>query len=202
MKAALVVVLAWCAACSLGGQRPNYQYFVLSSRTAPGSPPGSAGSAQRTLAIDQVTIPGYLDREQIASRTTGHHLAYSTTDRWAEPLDQAFERTLREDLAALLVRSGIQVSSHGEAPTCELTVEVRRFEQSGPDHVELWARWVVRSDQDVVAADETRTRVAMPGRDTNAMAAALSEAIARMATEIAGRVEKAELAAARPAEPG
>ncbi|HEX3759240.1 MAG TPA: PqiC family protein [Kofleriaceae bacterium] len=199
MKAALVLV--GCAACSLGGQRPNYQYFVLTSRATPGSPSASAGPAQRTLGIDQVTIPGYLDREQIASRTTSHHLAYSTTDRWAEPLDQAFERTLREDLAARLVPRGIQVSSRGEAPTCELTVEVRRFEQSGPDHVELWARWVVRSDQDVVATDETRTRVAMPGRDSNAMAAALSEAIARMATEIADRVQRAELAAGRAPDP-
>lgn len=195
MKAALV--LALCAACSLGGQRPNYQYFVLTSNPARGPSPPPTGPARRTLGIDQITIPGYLDREQIASRTVGHHLAYSTTDRWAEPLDQAFERTLREDLAARLAPGGIQVSPRGGAPTYALTVEVLRFEQSGPDHVDLDARWVLRSDQDVLDTGESRTQVAMASQDSNAMAAALSEAIARMATEIAGRVQKADAVAAR-----
>jgi uncharacterized protein len=195
MKAALVLV--WCAACSLGGQRPNYQYYVLTSRPAQGPSPAPSGPAQRTLGVDQVTIPGYLDREQIASRPAGHHLAYSTTDRWAEPLDQAFERTLREDLAPLLAPTGIQVSPHGGAPTYELAVEVLRFEQSGPDHVELQARWVLRVGRDVLDTGEARTRVAMSGGDSNAMAAALSEAIARMTTEIADRVHKADVVAAR-----
>jgi uncharacterized lipoprotein YmbA len=195
MKSALVFAL--CAACSLGGQRPNYQYFVLTSRPAQGPAPAPSGPAQRTLGVDQVTIPGYLDREQIASRTTGHHLAYSATDRWAEPLDQAFERTLREDLGPLLAPGDIQVSPRGGTPTYELAVEVLRFEQSGPDHVELWARWALRSDQNVLDTGEPRTRVAMSGEDSNAMAAALSDAIARMASEIADRVHKADVAAAR-----
>jgi uncharacterized lipoprotein YmbA len=200
MKAALV--LALCAACSLGGQRPSYQYFVLTSRPAQGPAPAPSGPAQRTLGVDQVTIPGYLDREQIASRTTGHHLAYSATDRWAEPLDPAFERTLREDLGPLLAPGGIEVTSRGGTPTYELAVEVLRFEQSGAGQVELRARWVLRSDQKVLDTDEARTRVAMSGGDSDAMAAALSEAIARMATEIADRVQKANAVAARAQDHG
>jgi len=200
MKAALS--LALCAACSLGGQRPSYQYFVLTSRPAQGPAPAPSGPGQRTLGVDQVNVPGYLDREQIASRTTGHHLAYSTTDRWAEPLDQAFERTLREDLGPLLAPGGIQVSARGGTPTYELAVEVLRFEQSGPDHVELRARWVLRSDQKALDTGEARARVAMSGGDSNAMAAALSEAIARMATEIADRVHKADVEATRMQDRG
>jgi uncharacterized lipoprotein YmbA len=195
MKAALVVV--WCAACSLGGQRPNYHYFVLTSMPAHGPSPAPTGPAQRTLGVDQVTVPGYLDREQIASRTVGNHLAYSLTDRWAEPLDQAFERTLREDLGPLLAARGIEVNVRGGTPTYELTVEVLRFEQSGPDHVELQARWVLRADQDVLDTGEARTQVAMATGDSNAMAAALSAAIARMATQIADRVHNADAAVAR-----
>lgn len=200
MKAALV--LALCAACSLGGQRPNYQYFVLTSTPARGPATAPAGPAQRTLGVDQVTVPGYLDREQIASRTTGHHLAYSTTDRWAEPIDQAFERTLREDLGPLLAPGGIQVGARDGTPTYELAVEVLRFEQIGPDHVELRARWVLRSDHSVLDTGEARTRVAMATGDSNAMAAALSEAIARMATEIADRVKTADAAGARAQDHG
>jgi uncharacterized lipoprotein YmbA len=193
MRAALF--LACCAACSLGGSRPNYQYYVLTSRAAPAPTGGIAGA--RTLVIDQVTIPGYLDREQIASRIAGQHLAYSTVDRWAEPLDKAFERTLTEDLAPLLVPSGIEVRSHGGHPSYDLSVDVVRFERTGPDHVELAARWVLRSDTDVIDSGETRLQVSTTRTDADASTAALSEAVARMAGEVATRVRQTDEVAAK-----
>ena len=178
------LVLALCAACSLGGKRPSYDYFVLRSTHAP--PPSQARSGAAVLVVDPVTIPGYLDREQIATRTADYQLVYSTRDRWAEPLDQGFARTLREELAARLAQTGIEVQSQGG--THVLGVDVQRFERSGPNYVELWARWSLRSDTELLDSGETRLRIAMSGRDSNTMAAALSEAIARMATEIANRV--------------
>jgi uncharacterized lipoprotein YmbA len=192
MKAAL---LAACAACSLGGSRPNYQYYVLTSRPAPAAMETVPG--QRTLVIDQVTIPGYLDREQIASRAAGQHLTYSTTDRWAEPLDKAFERTLTDDLAPLLAPHGIQVRSHGGQPSYDLSVDVVRFERTGPAYVELRARWVLRGDPHILDSGETRMQVALTSTDSNATAAALSEAVARMASQLANRVEEADAVAVR-----
>jgi uncharacterized lipoprotein YmbA len=193
-----LLVLVGCAACSLGGSRPNYQYYVLTSHSAP----AAAGSApgQRTLVIDQVNIPGYLDREQIANRSAGQHIAYSTTDRWAEPLDKAIERTLTDDLSPLLAPRGIQVQSHGGHPTYALSIDVMRFERTSPDHIELRARWVLRGKQDVVDSGETRTQVAMASSDNNAGVAALSEAIGRMATELASRVEQTDQIATREHE--
>src|SRR5262249_12489140 len=125
----------------------------------------------------------------------GHQLVYATSERWAEPLDQAFERTLREDLAAHLAASKISVQSHGGRPSYDLTVDVLRFERSGPDHVELWAHWVLRAGKDVIDTGETRIRGATSGSDSNAMVDALSETIARMAGEIAGRVQHADAVA-------
>jgi uncharacterized lipoprotein YmbA len=193
----VICLLAWCAACSLGGKSPNYNYFVLAPTTTRPAPQASSSRAARQLDVDHVTIPGYLDREQIASRTVSHQLAYSKTDRWAEPLDQAFERTLREDLAVRLLPDGIEVQPRGGVPTYDLTVDVLRFERSGSDHVELGARWVLRSDTDVLDSGNAELRVPMQSTDSNAMAAALSEAVGRLATEIAARVQKADVVAAR-----
>jgi uncharacterized lipoprotein YmbA len=181
-----------CAAC-LGGKRPNYQYYVLTPERAPHSqlPSGNA----RALAIDQVTIPGYLDREQIATRTVGHQLVYSSTDRWAEPLDQGIERTLREDLAAKLAPSGIEVQVRSGATAYEVRVDVLRAERNSQGEVELWARWTLRSQAEVIDSGETHLQVPTTGADTNAMATALSEAIARMASELATRVKKADVVA-------
>jgi uncharacterized lipoprotein YmbA len=194
------LLLAFGAACSLGGSRPDYRYYVLASRPAPNAT--ATVSHERTLAIDRVTIPGYLEREQVASRVGGQRLAYSTADRWAEPLDRAIERTLADDLAPLVGRHGIQLQSHGGNPTYDLDVDVARFERIGPELVELRGRWALRADADVVDSGETRLRVAMAGTDSNAMVAALSEAIARMAAEIAEGVRRTDEIAARERKRG
>ena len=192
----LLVLVVLCAAC-LGGKRPNYQYYVLTPVQPPGPQTPAPTTSERALAIADVTIPGYLDREQIATRTFDHQLVYSRTDRWAEPLDQAIARTLREDLAMRLTSSGIEVQSRGGAPTYDLHVDVLRFERSGTNRVELWARWTLRSDSGVLDSGETRVRVPTAAVDSNAMAAALSEAIARMSTELAVRVQKVDVVVAR-----
>jgi uncharacterized lipoprotein YmbA len=181
-------LLAVCVACSLGGSRPDYHYYVLSPK--PASTPARPAPGQRTLGVDRVTVPRYLEREQIATRTAGEHLSYSSTDRWAEPLDEAVERTLADDLAAQLAPHGIRVLSHIGRPTYELTIDVTRFERMGDDHVELRARWVLRADADVLDSGDIQTRVPVRSTDNNATVAALSEAIARMATELAQRVRE------------
>lgn len=198
MKRFIVLVALVSAACSLGGSPPRYQYFVLTSTHAQAVP---GGDAQRSLVVDRVSIPGYLDREQIATRTVDHQLVYSTSDRWAEPLDQAFERMLREELAARLAPSGIRVQLRGGAPTYELGVDVLRFERSGSGQVELWARWILSSEANVVDSGETRLQIAVSGGDSNATASALSDAIARMAGEIAERVSQSERSIASSTAP-
>lgn len=197
MKTRVVLALALCAAC-FGGKRPDYEYFVLrSSNPMPRPTSPSGGSEQRELVVDAVTIPGYLDREQIAVRTADHHVEYSTRDRWAEPIDQAFERTLREELAARLTQSGIHVQPRGGVPTYALSVDVLRFERIGAAQIELWARWVLRSQTDALDSGEIRLRLPMSARNSNAMASALSDAIARMATQIAARVRETDMVATR-----
>lgn len=183
------VVVACIAGCSLGGNRPNYQYYVLTPTTASARSPLTAPDERHpAVSVDRVTLPGYLDREQIVTRTRDHRLTYSRTDRWAEPLDLAFERTLRQDLAVHLSPAGILVPPRTEGPSYYLDVEVLRFERSTGDRVELWARWSVRANSDVLDSGETHLFVPMQGIDNNAMAVAASEAIARMATELAAHV--------------
>jgi uncharacterized lipoprotein YmbA len=190
--AALLLV----AACSLGGKPPKYDYFVLTSTRGIRPPRAQPGAVERpVVAVGQVTIPGYLDRDSIVTRIDDHRLVYSTQNRWAEPVDQAFERTLRQDLATALAPTGITVPPHAGAPTYDLDVEVLRFERRGADRIELWARWIVRADGKRVDSGETRILVPMSSRDNDAMASALSQAIARMATEISERITHQDRAA-------
>jgi len=191
-KLATVLLMMSCGACGiLGGSQPQYDYFVLTPTRAMARPTAqltAVSSAQPTLGISDVTVPGYLDRESIVTRTDEYQLIYSKQDRWAEPLDQAFERSLREDLATALAPAGITVPPHATSPTYDLHVDVLRFERHGAYRVELWAHWILRADGKSVASGDPRIELAVSGAGSGAVAAALSQAIARLAVEIADHV--------------
>jgi len=200
VRTAPTVLLVWCCACALGGSQPQYDYFVLTptrvlARTS-ASPAALTTADGSSIAIAEVSIPGYLDRESIVTRTDDYRVVYSKRDRWAEPLDQAFERTLRQELATMLAPVGIEVPPHARAPTYDLHVDVLRFERHGVDRVELWARWILRGDGQPIDRGETRFQLAVSGAGTTAAVASLSEAITRLANEIADRVQ-AKTAGAR-----
>ena len=89
------------------------------------------------------------------------------------------------------------MTSHDGRATYELSVDVLRFERSGANRVGLWARWGLRSEGRVLDRDELRGQLPMSGGDSNAVAAALSEAVARLATQVGDRVQKVDVVAAR-----
>jgi uncharacterized lipoprotein YmbA len=183
----LVLFLVLASSACFGGKAPHYNYYVLTPAIAP-RPSSPRRANAPTLALGLVTIPRYLDRESIATRANDHRIVYSKQDRWAEPLDEAFTRILREDLAAALAPEGISVPARAGAPTFELQVEILRFEKRGRDRVELWARWTVRGEETAAQTREARIETALAGPTSTAAAAALSQAIARLAQEIAGEV--------------
>jgi uncharacterized lipoprotein YmbA len=180
-------VLACCCACSLGGKPPAYDYFVLTPSPSQ-TRVAQATDEHPTLGVSLVTIPGYLDREQIATRTNDYSVMYSSHDRWAEPLDVAFERTLKHDLAVTLAPEGITLPTRAGAPTYDVQVDVLRFERFGTDHVELWARWSLRSETRLVHAGDTRVRLAVDNASNAAAAAALSQTLLHLADDIAKQV--------------
>lgn len=196
----VLLVLVWCSACALfGGGTPAYDYFVLVATGAPMQARAAAGGGT-TVGVSHVSIPRYLDRESIVTRVDDYRVVYSKRERWAEPLDEAFERTLRQDLATSLARDNIMVPSRHAAPTHDLQVDLLRFERRGTDRVELWARWTLRTNGESSRTREARIVVAMAGRSSASAAAALSEAVARLATSIAAdvRVADAELGRRAP----
>ncbi len=190
MMRALIVVVC-CSACALfGGGKPTYDYFVLVA-SAP-KPARAAEVGGGTVGVSQVSIPRYLDRESIATRVDDYRVVYSKQERWAEPLDEAFERTLRQDLAANLARDGITVPAKTLAPTHDLQVDILRFERRGTNLVELWARWTLRTSGESARTNEARIEVAITSPASSAVAAALSESIARLAVSIAAEIRVAD----------
>jgi uncharacterized protein len=55
-----------------------------------------------SVGLGPVTIPDYLDRPQIVTRTSQNSVLLAEFDRWAEPLSGTISRTLAENLSSLL----------------------------------------------------------------------------------------------------
>jgi uncharacterized lipoprotein YmbA len=136
----LVFSLVGCA-----GSRSS-TYYLLS--------PASAGNdaAKSTeqggciqLRIARVTIPEYLNRPDIVTRTTENILTLSDDDQWAEPLSDTVARVLAEDISRHVCTKKISLSpgkAFGESDY-RVEVEVYRMDGSlGKDAV-LDAWWTV-----------------------------------------------------------
>lgn len=180
---------------TLSPQPDPSRFFTLSSLPQPGSnvekrPAALPGIA---LGVGPVTLPGYLDRQEIVVRIAANQLILSENDRWAEPLDENFARVLSQNIAILLGAERIDAYPWpiDRKPVYTVEVEVLRFETDADHQAQLSTRWVVRNRirKDTIQYHETRLSRSAQGRSTAAAVAALSEALADLSREIAAAIE-------------
>ena len=191
--AVLSVLLLGCGTFSA---KPDpSRFFTLSALPQPEQDAANrpAASAGLSLGIGPVSLPGYLDRQEIVTRIAPNQINLSENDRWAEPLDENFARVVSQNIAAVLRAERIQGYPWpvDRKPLYQVEIEVLRFEADAAQQVQLAARWVVRntSQKDAVRYHETRLSRAAKDRSTEAAVAALSEVLADLSREIAGVVQ-------------
>jgi uncharacterized lipoprotein YmbA len=183
-KAILALMVAAGPACSfLKPHSDPARYYVLTAQVR-----GAPAEAERSIGLARVSLPEYLNRADLVTRTTANALAVSEFEMWAEPLRDGFRRTLSADLGGLMGADRVIGSPWDSAhpPDLAVDVEVRRFERVGNAGVELEAVFKVtpKSGAPVAIHQSTLRRpVAAPG--TDAMVAAMSQTVADLAAQIA-----------------
>lgn len=187
-KAWLLVVvplLLFSAAC-LGPRADPSTFFVLSPAGVPST--GSAPLAA-TVGIGPISLPGYLERSEIAIRETEHRLAYAATDRWAEPLRDNLTRVFGRNLVRLLQPDHLAFHPWYASEGVEygVAVDITRFEADGDGaSVTLEAAWRVEVvESGAVLRRSSVIREESEGPGTEASVAALSRALARLAEDVA-----------------
>jgi uncharacterized lipoprotein YmbA len=99
---ALAAALPACAAAL-----PTRLYTLLPAETAAASSSGGAGGEGSpvvagtpgpVLGLDPVTLPAYLDRPEIVTRSGAHQVRLGEFDKWVEPLQPMVRRLLEERL--------------------------------------------------------------------------------------------------------
>jgi uncharacterized protein len=177
---ALVFLLAGC------GSSPPSKFYVL---TADPVPPRAGAAAGNTVALGRITLPGALDRPQIARRRGGNEIVFSEEERWAGPLDDMMRRVLADDLAARLPAGVMLVESSAKPPPgVTIALDVSRFDADESGTVTLPARWEALGPTGRPLGAPRESTIVEPGsgKEAAAVVATMSRAVAALAARIAG----------------
>lgn len=175
----LMLALAGCSS-------PENKYFTLSASDV-AAPTAGRAITGRTIAIDDVSIPAYLDRPQIVVEQDPNRADVREYERWVEPLDGMIRRVLAADLAARLGTG--RVLDRPDKDSALVSVTIEAFGQEG-DRAVLRGQWVVKSQQkDAPAVPHSFSREEPLGKaETPDMVAAMSRLVGALGEEIAGSV--------------
>jgi uncharacterized lipoprotein YmbA len=93
-----ISLIFFVSSCSIGGKTNPSRIYVLDSNIDSVT---TRNLNNLSLGIGPFTFPGYIDRPQIVTKTETAELEIAEYDRWAEPIDGMFIRTLTSNLKAL-----------------------------------------------------------------------------------------------------
>jgi uncharacterized lipoprotein YmbA len=179
--------LALLAGCSV--TKPS-RYYLLTPVTEHAA--GKVNTPPLALGIGPVAFPAYLDRPEIAVRSSGNELNYAGSHRWAEPLKTAFSHTLAENLSIMLPtdRTVIHPWSRSTMLDYQVIINVTRFDADAAGTVILTAGWELMrsSDSTVMQRDRATYTEAAGSSDYPAIVAAQSRAVERLSLDIAAAI--------------
>ena len=142
MIGVLILGLA-LAGCVTNPSPPTYFYMI--APMVPGAEESSSvmEKEQTVIAISNVLIPSYLDRNQIVTRLDEVEYELGEFDQWAEPINDNLTRAIAQNLSRLLADDGADVFPAAKEVPYEygIGIEVIRFDGKLDDHVTLIARW-------------------------------------------------------------
>jgi uncharacterized lipoprotein YmbA len=152
------------------------------------APPASAGQHDLTLAVGPVTVPPYLDRPQLVTRTSRAKLTLADFEQWAGPLADTIARALSEDLALLIPTERVVLYPwpRNIDPNYQIIVEVLQFERGPGNQVVLAARWsLLDRDGKELALRTVRLSQAAGGTDYEATVTAMGRTLEVLAQDMA-----------------
>ena len=195
-----VAVLFWISLIAMAGcagSKPA-RFYTLTPLDSPGEFPGNVGVEQRiAVSVGPVTIPDYLHRPQIVSRSGPRELELSEFERWAGSLEEDVSRVLAENLSVLLAPDDVTVLRWGGdaypfPAKYRVTVEVLRFDGTIGESIHLAARWSVSREEEknVLSLGESNVREPVGGQEYDALVGAMSNALATLSREIAAAIPR------------
>ena len=184
------------------------RFYSLASVAPPEAesprPAGPAPAGQSVaVAVGAVTLPAYLDRPQVVTRSGVYGVDLAEFDRWSEPLQDMVPRVIAENLSVLLGSDQVYLAPRRRLPGLNQQVDIAidRFDLDDRDRVVLAARWdlIERSRDEVVSSRKVTITEAAADRSYDAIVAAMSKALALLSRDIADGLQATAATRAKPA---
>ena len=187
-----IFLLCLLLLCGCASKSPNYYVLHSLQNEAPGVKMAKA-DRDLTIGVGPVKIPEYLDRPQMATRSTQNSLQFAEFDKWAEPLEKNLTRVLAENLSMLLSTDRIVVFPWAGSMHVlyQVTVDVAQIDYSPDGKAVLVANWKVFGNNGEKLLAVKRSSFIVPVESTGfaAIASAQSRAAGDMSREIAACIE-------------
>jgi len=178
------------------GTSPTSRFYTLTPVET--RKPSVNSGLDVAVMVGPVTIPDYLDRRQIMTRSGRNELILAEFDRWGGSLDGEITRVLIAGLGERLAPIRIAVlpwrsSSLTEARRIyRIPIAVTRFDGTPGETVVLTAAWGVavkqaKQEETLLATESTITEE-VRGKDYGALVAAMGRAVDRLGKEIADSI--------------
>jgi uncharacterized protein len=185
----LLLILAGCATSQ------SSKFYMLESMS--GNIPvvgGEPFDQAISVGLGPVTIPDYLDRPQIVTRTSQNSVLLAEFDRWAEPLSGTITRTLAENLSSLLHTDNVVPYPWPASVdvSYQVLVELFRFDGILGEKAILDAQWSVLGKRGKKVLLLKRSMFVEPTREASfaALVSAESRALDNLSRELASAVKE------------
>ena len=166
---------------------------VQTARTPSGVRVDPEGMDAVAIGVGPVHLPGYLDRIQIVTRTSGDQVDLSPFYRWAEPLDEGIARVLAEEIGARVPTDRIVTfpwqGSIARVLQYQVVVAVLRFDARQGGGVVLDTRWrILGRDGAELAFRRSTLNEMAAGPGHGPIVAAMTRALLTLGQEIAAEI--------------
>jgi uncharacterized lipoprotein YmbA len=177
----------------LGVQQPSRFYILNTSPGAERPSPGVPAESGPAIGLGPLTVPRYVDRPQIVTRTSPYELHFAEFDRWAEPLEIDVLRAMAEELSRQIPTDHIALFPWppGTLIDYQVTVGVTEFYVQTEGQSSLVALWSISKPEGKEALISRKSRFRAPAstRDYAVMVAAMSQTVADLSREIAAALK-------------
>jgi uncharacterized lipoprotein YmbA len=147
----ITVLILWLALAGCVASPPTNFYMLAPLIPPAEESPAAMEKRQTVIAIMNVLIPSYLDRNQIVTRLNETEYGLAEFDQWAEPINDNLTRVIAQNLSRLLAAEAVDVFPAAKEVPHEYSigVEVIRLDGKLDEHVTLIARWgIFGADED------------------------------------------------------
>lgn len=185
------LLLLVCLLPGCGRSSPS-NYYILDSGADPAAPQILPA---KSLRIAQVYIPGYLNRNNIVSRTSGRsNIDLAEFHLWAEPLGAGVGRVLEEILVEPMRNAGVAVLPVGTDSPGDfvLTVDLQRLDGNFNATAILQCQWTLydRAER-AISRGQFSAEEPVSGTEFAALAEAESRLVQNLANYLAQQLSQA-----------